>query len=293
MRKRIAIIGATGMLGSSVYKVLKDKCDLVLTARSQAQFDKLEEVYGGTSEHKQLIFETARLTIPSEWLVQDLSERIGVGDIDLVINCIGILNKFSSGQTPTPREYFMINTELPINLSKIYGPKLIHPSTDCVFDGTANPYTESSPYAPSYGIYGYSKLFADEVVKERSLVLRCCLIGEELRDDAFQMFTWFKKQKTAGGYTNWIITPITGVEFGNVCWRILMENISLAPGLLHLATEQISKYDVLKKYKELKGLDVELTCNDTVTANKSLTTEYPDLITKLRIASFDQMMREL
>jgi dTDP-4-dehydrorhamnose reductase len=295
MRKRVAIIGATGMLGSSVYKVLKDKCDLVLTARSQAQFDLLEKVYGGTSMHKKIIFDVIcpGPTIPSEHKGQDLTELIGVGDIDLVINCIGVLNKFLPGKTPTPREYFMINTELPINLSKIYGPKLIHPSTDCVFDGTANPYTESSPYAPSYGIYGYSKLFADEVVKERSLVLRCCLIGEELRDDAFQMFTWFKRQKIVGGYTNWIITPITGVEFGNVCWRILTENISLAPGLLHLATEPISKYAILEKYKEFKGLDIVLANNCIVTANKSLTTEYPDQVAKLRIASFDQMMKEL
>lgn len=293
MQKRVVILGATGMLGSSVYKVLKDKCDLVLTARSQAQFDLLEKVYGGTSKHKKIIFDVVRPTIPSEWLVQDLSERIGVGDVDLVINCIGVLNKFLPGKTPTPREYFMINTELPINLSKIYGPKLIHPSTDCVFDGTANSYTESSPYAPSYGLYGYAKLFADEVVRERSLVLRCCLIGEELRDDAFQMFTWFKRQKTAGGYTNWIITPITGVEFGNVCWRILTENISLAPGLLHLATEPVSKYDILKRYKELKGLDVELTRDDSVKVNKSLSTEYPELVERLKIASFDQMMREL
>lgn len=293
MRKRIAIIGATGMLGSSVYKTLKDKCDLVLTARSQAQFDKLEEVYGGTSMHKKIIFDAVRPAIPSEHKVQDLTELIGVGDIDLVINCIGVLNKFLPGKTPTPREYFMINTELPINLSKIYGPKLIHPSTDCVFDGTASPYTESSPYAPSYGIYGYSKLFADEVVKERSLVLRCCLIGEELQDDAFQMFTWFKRQKTAGGYTNWIITPITGVEFGNICWKILTENMSLAPGLLHLATKPVSKYDILKKYKELKGLDIELIRNGNVKANKVLATEYPEELAKLRIADFATQLREL
>ncbi|GAF95339.1 unnamed protein product, partial [marine sediment metagenome] len=130
MRKRVAIIGATGMLGSSIYKVLKDKCDLVLTARSQQQFNQLEKVYGGTSEHTKIIFDAVHHTIPSEHRVQDLSERIG--KVDLVINCIGVLNKFLPGQTPTPREYFMINTELPISLSKIYGPKLIHPSTDCV-----------------------------------------------------------------------------------------------------------------------------------------------------------------
>ena len=106
--KGVAIIETTGMLGSSVYKVLKDKCDLVLTARSQQQFDQLEKVYGGTSVHKKIIFDAVCHTIPTEHRVQDLAELIG--KVDLVINCIGVLNKFLPGQTPTPREYFMINT---------------------------------------------------------------------------------------------------------------------------------------------------------------------------------------
>lgn len=291
MRKRVAIIGATGMLGNSVYKTLKDKCDLVLTARSSKRFDQLEKVHGGTSMHKQIIFDAVHPTIPVEYRVQDLSERIG--EVDLVINCIGVLNKFLPGKTPTTREYFMINTELPIALSKIYGPKLIHPSTDCVFDGTAAPYTESSQPAPSYGLYGYAKLFADEVVKERSQVFRCCLIGEELCEDTFQMFTWFKQQQSVGGYTNWIITPITGVEFGNVCWRILSEGIEITPNLLHLATPSISKYEILRQYKELKGLNIELIPNGNVKANKSLYTEYPEELAKLKIADFATQLKEL
>jgi len=291
MRKRVAIIGATGMLGSSVYKVLKDKCDLVLTARSQKQFDLLEKVYGGTSAHKKIIFDAVHYIIPPEHRTRDLEETIG--KVDLVINCIGVLNKFFSGKVPTPREYFMINTELPINLSKIYGPKLIHPSTDCIFDGTAAPYIESSSPAPSYGLYGYAKLFADEVVKERSQVFRCCLIGEELRKDAFQMFTWFKKQKSVGGYTNWIITPITGVEFGKICWRILTENIKITPNLLHLATSPISKFDILQKYKELKKLDIRIIPDDSVKFNKTLITEYPKELKKLRIADFVTQLKEL
>jgi len=294
MKKRVVIIGATGMLGSSVYKSLKDKCDLVLTARSQSRFDQLEKVYGGISKHTKIIFDAASPTIPSEYCVQDLAEGIGsIEDVDMVINCIGVLNKFLPGQTPTPREYFKINAELPINLSKIYGPKLIHPSTDCVFDGTAAPYVESSSPKPSYGFYGYAKLFADEVVRERSQVFRCCLIGEELRDDAFQMFTWFRRQKQVGGYVNWIITPITGVEFGNVCWRILSEGIEITPNLLHLATPAISKYDILRQYKELKGLNVELIQNRDVKVDKTLITEYPEELAKLKIADFTTQLREL
>ncbi|KKM77021.1 hypothetical protein LCGC14_1374290 [marine sediment metagenome] len=291
MRRRVAIIGSTGMLGSSVYKVLNGKCSLVLTARSKEQFEDLDKVHGGVYVHERHIFDAINPSISIARRVQWLSEAIG--DVDMVINCVGVLNKFKLGMTPSTRDYFTINTELPINLSEIYGKKLIHPSTDCVFDGTAGPYTEDSLPSPSYGVYGYAKLFADEVVKERSQVFRCCLIGEEIREDSFQMFTWFKRQKSVEGYTNWIITPITGVEFGNVCWRILAENIEIAPNLLHLATAPISKYNILRQYKELKGLDIELIQNGNVQANKTLVTEYPEELAKLRIADFATQLKEL
>ena len=54
---KVAIIGSTGMLGNSAYKVLKDKCDLVLTARTQQKFDLLESVHGGTENHKKILFD--------------------------------------------------------------------------------------------------------------------------------------------------------------------------------------------------------------------------------------------
>lgn len=292
MRKRVAIIGATGMLGSSIYKVLRDKCDLVLTARSNAKFDQLDTVYGGVLRHTRIVFDAVHPTIPQIHRVQDLAEKIG--DVDMVINCIGVLNKFEPGETPTTREYFMINTELPIALSMTYGPKLIHPSTDCVFDGKGGPYHESAPPSPSYGLYGYAKVFADEVVKQRSQVFRCCLIGEELDPNSFQMFTWFKRQTKVGGYTEWYISPITGGEFGRMCWRILTEDIKIGPGLLHIATPRMCKYDILMAYQESYSLyDIDLIRDPSVVANKTLTTLYPEKLAELRIADFDTQLNKL
>jgi len=291
MRKRIAIIGATGMLGSSVYGALKDKCDLVLTARSADKFDQLDKVYGGVLDHTRMLFNAVHPMTPTIHRVQDLAEQIG--DVDMVINCIGVLNKFRGGQIPTPHEYYMINTELPIALSMTYGSKLIHPSTDCVFDGKNGPYTENSPPAPSYGLYGYTKIFADVVVQLRSQVFRCCLLGEELDPDAFQMFTWFKRQERVEGYNKWVISPITGVEFGKVCWRILDEGIEIGPNLLHIATPPLSKYRILQMYRVQNGLEVEVRQDDNVTANKVLVTEYPEELAKLRIADFGTQLDEL
>lgn len=295
MKYRIAILGATGMLGNSAYKTLKDKCDLVITARSNERFDELERVRGTSkNEVKKIIFNVTDdpKTLPERTRV--LIEEIG--EVNLVINCIGVLNKFAPGMTPTPRQYYAINTEFPIYLSQWYERKLIHPSTDCVFSGkvdTAHLYSENSSYSPSYGIYGYAKMFADEVVKERSLVLRCCLIGEELSSNAFQMLAWVQRQQTAGGYTQHIISPITGVEFTNVCWRILTEQIGIEPMILHLATPPISKYAILEKYIVVKNLPVVLTPDSSVVLCKALSTDYQPIFDKLKVASLDDMLKEL
>ena len=288
---KVAILGATGMLGNGVYKVLKDKCDLVLTARSQEKFDQLEKVHGGTDKHQKIIFDVYNPYVPVELRLNHLVGTIG--EVDMVINCVGVLNKFAPGMTPTTRAYFEINTVLPIWLSRWYGSKLIHPSTDCVFDGKDGQYSESSPYSPSYGTYGYAKMFADEVVKEHSLVLRCCLIGEELDPNAFQMFSWIKRQAQAGGYIDHIISPITNIEFANVCWRILTEKIEIPPMILHLATPPKSKYDILHDYIAVKKLDVQLSSDGSYHAYKDLVTDYPDILAKLRIVPYHAMMAAL
>jgi len=56
-KKRIAILGPTGMLGSMVYNVLKEKYDLVLVLKDKENLSKLDKVYGGVRKHKVFHFD--------------------------------------------------------------------------------------------------------------------------------------------------------------------------------------------------------------------------------------------
>src|SRR3989338_3036495 len=136
--KNIAISGATGMLGSMLFKVFKDKFNLILMARSKQKFEALFQAYGKSRYSKIVLFDffniygdfikkSANSTHPN---FLRLVKKIG--KIDAFINCAGIINRFSNQD---PVRTFFINSALPHLLSNFYKEKLIHITTDCVFSG--------------------------------------------------------------------------------------------------------------------------------------------------------------
>ncbi len=128
---RIVIIGAGGRLGKAL-------------AREYA------ESYAVTS------FERAQLDLTD---TANLREAIEPLEFDLMINCAGLTNV--DGCEKYPEEAFLVNAEAPEILAQICQEKkarLIHISTDYVFDGLkSRPYRESDEAKP-ISIYGQSKL---------------------------------------------------------------------------------------------------------------------------------------
>ena len=53
----IALVGPTGMLGSMVYNVLKDKYNLVLIFRNQEKLAVLDDFYGSVKNHNIIKFD--------------------------------------------------------------------------------------------------------------------------------------------------------------------------------------------------------------------------------------------
>ena len=66
-------------------------------------------------------------------------------DVDVVINCIGVLNDACEAD---PAQSVLLNSYLPhaiVSLLENRQTKLIHLSTDCVFSGKSAPYYEKYP----------------------------------------------------------------------------------------------------------------------------------------------------
>src|SRR5579859_6582220 len=135
MKKKLAIIAPTGMLGNGVYKQLHEKYDLILLYRKKEYVMLLPQYANHTLV--QCDFEVIYKEYKEGFSKGELSPTFSniikqVGDVDGVINCTGITKPHA---LENPELTFFINGALPHLLSEVYKEKLIQIATDCVFDG--------------------------------------------------------------------------------------------------------------------------------------------------------------
>ena len=291
--KKVVIIAPTGMLGSGVYNILKDKYDLILIYRSEDKIKKLDEIYGKVNSH-QLIKCDIR-EIYNDYLSGIKSEDSklnklfkGIGEIDAIINCAGIINVYAAKD---PSFTFFLNGAFPHLLSEYYKEKLIQITTDCAFNGIEGyPYNENSLKTP-VDIYGLSKILGEP--KDKSLILRTSIIGPEISEHV-SLLDWFRQQegKTIKGFANHFWNGITTKQFGKICDEII-SNPEQYPktGLYHIFSTTVSKYEMLLKFKEKYDIDCKIEKDKEQKINRTLNTIY-DLNNKLNIPSFGEMIEE-
>jgi len=291
--KKVLLLGATGMLGSAVYDVLKGKYNLILSVRNKDKINLLDKAYGGVKKHRVVEFDVSFLHqefvekkgFPSNYLSDFLKE---IGEVDYVINSVGITIPFSlENQTLT----FFINSALPHILANIFGEKLIHITTDCVFNGKEGfPYNENSPKTP-VDIYGLSKSLGEPT---NCLTIRTSIIGREL-EGFTGLLEWFFQQegKEITGFAEHYWNGITTKQFGKICDEI-MSNPDKYPktGLYHVFSTTVSKYEMLLKFKEKFKINCTIREDHENKLNRTLSTIY-DFNKKLNIPSFDEMLKEL
>ena len=145
---KIVILGAGGRLGAALLREYRDKFEVTGFDRTQLDLSDLNGV----------------------------REKLQKTDFDVLINAAGF-TKVDLCETQ-PDQAFLINAEAPRVLARICGEKssrLIHFSTDYVFDGEKRePYTEEDEAAP-ISVYGESKLAGENNVmtaQDRNLVVR-------------------------------------------------------------------------------------------------------------------------
>jgi dTDP-4-dehydrorhamnose reductase len=145
---RILIVGAGGRLGAALVREFDGKFQVTGLNRTQLDLSDLGAV----------------------------REKLGNSGFDVLINAAGF-TKVDLCETQ-PDRAFLINAEAPRVLAEICGEKssrLIHFSTDYVFDGEKRePYTEEDEAVP-ISIYGESKLAGEKNVlaaQDRNLVVR-------------------------------------------------------------------------------------------------------------------------
>ncbi|OGN16254.1 MAG: hypothetical protein A3C88_02620 [Candidatus Yanofskybacteria bacterium RIFCSPHIGHO2_02_FULL_50_12] len=291
--KKVLILGATGMLGNALYRELKDNYSLVLAVRNPAKIDLLEKAHGGTENHRSVEFDATKVYEdylnkkghPGEYYSAFLSH---IGPVDYVINAAGVTIPFS---LKDPAMTLFINGALPHILSRTFGEKLIHVTTDCAFSGAEGyPYHENSPKTP-VDLYGKSKSLGEP---EASLTLRTSIIGREL-DGKTGLLEWFLQQegKEITGFSNHFWNGLTTKEFAKVCNQIIQHPERYPrTGLYHIFSNPVSKLEMLNAFKEKFGVNCTIKDNPGPKLNRTLAT-VKEMNSLLGILSFKEMVSEL
>lgn len=260
--KTILVLGATGMLGNAVLRLLADDPRFCVfgTARSASSRSrlppKLHECVVAGVEGDQ---------------IDSLALALANTRPDVVINCIGLIKQLTEANDPLSA--LPINAILPHRLARlcaISGARLIHISTDCVFDGAKGNYIESDR-PDAYDLYGRSKLLG-EVDYPNAVTLRTSIIGHEL-GSAHALIDWFLAQKgPTRGYRRAVFSGLPTVELA----RVIRDHVLPRPdlrGLYHVSAAPIAKYDLLKLVAEVYGKAIEIIPDDEVRIDRSLNSD--------------------
>lgn len=220
---------------------------------------------------------------------EDVIHALQSDAYDYVINCIGVLNRFVDANLS---DGIYLNSVLPHFVAKqLVGTstKLIHISTDCVFEGTKGKYTEDDiPDATSY--YGRSKALG-EVIDEKNLTIRTSIVGPELKQNGIGLFHWFMlQQDEVYGYQKVMWSGVTTLQLAKA-----IEQDSKTPqtGLYHLVNNQdISKHDLLVLFNQYcRTQRIEIGVNDTLESDKTLRNTRDDQ--PFTVPSYEEMVQEM
>lgn len=131
-----------------------------------------------------------------------------------------------------------INVEGTRNIARVcqqIGAKLLHISTDYVFDGEIGNYSEANPLGPVVNYYSLTKLVAEEAVRT---VQNHLIVRTSFRPREFQYPVAFSDVFTSQDYVD-IIAPMIS--------EVILKALEIDHKVLHVATERKSVYELAQR----------------------------------------------
>jgi dTDP-4-dehydrorhamnose reductase len=278
---RILILGGTGMLGHRLWIRLQPRHEVWVTVRGEVDpFPRVPEFPPGRICHR----------VDAQH-AEDLTRTLASVRPELVINCIGLVKQ--SGLANDPVLAIALNALLPHQLSSLCraaDARLIHISTDCVFSGRKGNYSEGDR-SDAEDLYGRSKALG-EVAAPHALTIRTSIIGQELAS-RLGLVEWFLAQTgTISGYRKAIFSGLTTDELA----RVILEHVVPRPelsGLWQVASQPISKYDLLVLAREAYGREITILPDETFVCDRSLDPTRFQSATGYVAPPWPTMMREM
>ena len=190
---KIIVLGGAGMLGHKMFQTLREGFPgVACTVREDPSTPPLAgvELLQGDDVLRGVDVADA----PA------LDRLLSGSEPDVIVNCVGVIKQIEDGRSAVP--CIALNALLPHRLALLaarWGGRVVHFSTDCVFDGTRGGYTEDD-VPDARDLYGRTKALG-EIAYDNALTLRTSFIGREL-DRNLSLLEWFLAQdgKTVKGF---------------------------------------------------------------------------------------------
>jgi dTDP-4-dehydrorhamnose reductase len=260
---RILVTGASGLVGLNLAleAARRGLPGTVAAAASGSQTAEAHTVYGVV--HQNALQTDAFQVIQADLLAPGKVERL-LDEIqpDWVINCAALA--IVDACEADPDLAYRMNSELPAKLAAHVtrgGARLVHLSTDAVFDGLTGGYSEKDHPNPT-SVYARTKLEGEKAVAEanpQAIIARVNLFGWSLSGKR-SLAEWFFYNLRAGnsimGFTDVYFCPLLVNDLA----QILLEMLHLKlEGLYHVVSSQcLSKYAFGTALAERFALDASL-----------------------------------
>lgn len=263
MKKRILVLGATGMIGHVIFSELFNtgKYEVFGTAR------KIDSVKNFFSEE---LLKHLRPNVDAENF-DTIMRALASIQPDIVINCIGLIK-----QTPLAKDPLLsitINSQLPHRISMICRTakaRMIQISTDCIFTGIKGNYTEDDN-SDAVDLYGRTK-YLGEVYYPHCITIRTSAIGHEIKGK-LGLVEWFLKQTDeVKGFKKAIFSGFPTCELAKIISEFIIPNDNLS-GLYHVSAQPISKYDLLNLIAKHYDKKITIIPEENFFCDRSLLSE--------------------
>jgi dTDP-4-dehydrorhamnose reductase len=231
---KIILFGSNGMLGSYLNSYLKDKYDVLALTRSDIDLSS------------------------DETIIMEFLDKL-VGKNDIIINAAGVIKQRVFDIT----DMIKVNSLFPQILAKFKnkrGCKVIHITTDCVFNGGQGKYTEKDSH-DSLDEYGKSKSLGENL---DICNIRTSIIGEE-KNNKKSLIEWVisNKNGTIDGYENHLWNGVTCLELSKFIDKLIGEDL-IWEGIKHVfSPNTVSKYELVSDINEIYGLGITINKKNT------------------------------
>ncbi len=208
--------------------------------------------------------------------VLDISDKevmalfIDLNDIDTIINCAAYTAVDKAEEDVENAD--LINHIAIKNMAEIArekGLKLVHVSTDYVFDGkNYKPYTEEDSPNPT-GIYGKTKLAGEEalmkIAPRNSIIIRTSWVYSSFGNNFVKtMLRLGKERDELGVIYDQIGTPTYAADLAAAILEILPKIDNPKPEIYHYSNEgAISWYDFAKEIMKMAKLSCQINPIET------------------------------